>query len=111
HYGMYARNRKAKVKALLTKWQKEVKKWFVKAGAKLRKRNWREKFLMNNQPDPLVCPKCENHLVFKGEVCLDDGVLTIRVAVCNNTKKYLERVIDYLTSQQDSKEKEKGQFA
>ncbi|MFA1643853.1 transposase, partial [Chryseomicrobium imtechense] len=25
HYGMYARNRKAKVKALLTKWQKEVK--------------------------------------------------------------------------------------
>ncbi|OZS77906.1 IS91 family transposase [Tetzosporium hominis] len=111
HYGMYSRRRKAKVKALLTKWQKQVKQWFVKTGAKLRRRNWREKFLVNNQSDPLVCPKCENHFVFKGEVCLQDGLLTIRIALCDNTRNYLERVISYLTSQQGQKEKEKSQFA
>lgn len=111
HYGMYSRNKKAKIKALLTKWQKEVKKWFVRTGDTLRKRNWREKFLVNNQPDPLVCSKCENYYEYKGEVCLQEGVLTIRVALCDNARKYLERVIHHLTSQQSKKEKKEDHFA
>lgn len=107
HYGMYSRKKKGLIRTILTKWQKDVKKWIVRTGDKLRKRSWREKFLASNQPDPLVCQKCQNYYEYKGEVCLKDGILKIRVALCDNAKKYLERVIDHLSSEQTAKEENK----
>ncbi|QFF98040.1 transposase [Psychrobacillus glaciei] len=108
HYGMYSRKTKGDTRKLLTEWQKEVKKWIVRIGSKLKRRNWREKFLAAKQPDPLRCPKCDNCYIYKGEVCLQEGVLTIRVALCDNTRNYLERVIRHFTSQQTTqKEKQK----
>ena len=42
---------------------------------------------------PLVCTKCEFLYEYKGEVCLEDGKLEIKVALCTTTRAYLERVI------------------
>lgn len=53
--------------------------------------------MASGKKDPLVCPRCECYYEYKGEVCLEDGKLEIKVALCTTTRAYLERVINDLT--------------
>jgi hypothetical protein len=109
HYGMYARRSKNLSKKILGEWQKKAKRWIVKVKKTLRRQTWRERIVASGRKDPLVCPKCECYYEYKGEVCLEDGKLEIKVALCNTTRTYLERVIDHFTGikkKQKRKEKE-----
>lgn len=42
YYGVYARRIKNVCKKLVSNWQKEARKWIVKAKKRLQRRNWRE---------------------------------------------------------------------
>ena len=104
HYGIYSRRTKKIAKKLLCAWQQSVKRWILKVKKTLRRQTWRERVIASGKKDPLVCSKCECYYEYKGEVCLEDGKLEIKVALGTTTRAYLERVIDDLTSIQTSKE-------
>jgi len=93
HYGIYARRVKGVCKKLVTAWQKEARRWIVKAKRVLKRRSWRERVSAGTGKDPLVCPKCECYLEYKGEVCLEDGRLLVKYASCRITRTVLERMI------------------
>lgn len=97
YYGVYSRRIKALCKKLVSVWQKEARKWIVKARRMLRRRTWRERRKEKTGIDPMVCVKCENHYEYKGEVCLEDGILKVKVALCANTKAVLEGMIRDVT--------------
>jgi hypothetical protein len=79
YYGVYSRRIKGLCKKLVTAWQKEARKWIVKVKNILKRRNWRERIRENTGRDPLVCPKCECYYEYKGEVCLEQGVLKSKI--------------------------------
>lgn len=97
HYGIYSRRIKNLSKKILATWQKAKKKWITKVKRTLRRQTWREKVIASGKKDPLICPKCDNYYEYKGEVCLENGKLVVKVALCATTKTYLEREIAYLT--------------
>lgn len=103
YYGVYSRRIKSLCKKIVTAWQKEARKWIVKAKRMLKRRNWRERIKEGTGKDPLVCPRCECYYEFKGEVCLQDGVLGIKYASCFTARRYLERMIPDLTGIQEEK--------
>ncbi|WP_341300672.1 hypothetical protein MHB44_20600 [Lysinibacillus sp. FSL H8-0500] len=70
----------------------------------LRRKTWRERIIASGKSDPLICPHCETYYEYKGEVCKENGTLTIKVALCKPTKAYLERMIHYFSSQQTTQE-------
>jgi hypothetical protein len=108
HYGMYSRRTKNVCKKILSAWKQEVKRWVVKVKKTLRRRTWRERIVASGRKDPLVCSRCECYYEYKGEVCLENGKLEIKVALCPTTRAYLERVINDLTGiQAPQKRKEK----
>jgi len=110
HYGMYSRRAKNLSKKLLALWQQNTRRWVVKVKKVLRRQTWRERIIASGQKDPLICKKCGNDYEYKGEVCLEEGGLKIKVALGSYTKKFLEEEIRYLTSIQTPKirkEKEK----
>lgn len=109
YYGVYSRRIKSLCKKVISTWQKTVRKWVVKAKQALRRRNWREKLIHYTGKDPMVCPKCECYYEYKGEVCLNDGQLTIAFAVCDLSRRCLERMIYDLTGVKKEKSKEKPQ--
>ena len=110
YYGVYARRIKNVCKKLVTNWQKQARKWIVKAKKRLQRRNWRERIQKATGKDPLVCPKCECYYEYKGEVCLEEGKLTIRYAACKKTRGCLERMIYDLTGQENKKQKEEARL-
>ncbi|MCS7464688.1 transposase [Paenibacillus doosanensis] len=103
YYGVYARRIKKISKKLVTAWQKEARKQVVRAQRRLKRRNWRERIQRETGKDPLVCPKCECYYEYKGEVCLEAGILTIKYAACERTRGCLERMMQDLTGKQESK--------
>jgi hypothetical protein len=110
HYGMYSRRSKNLCKKVLSAWQQNAKRWIVKVKKTLPRQTWRERIIASGKKDPLVCPKCECYYEYKGEVCLEDGKLEIKVALCKTTRAFLERVINDLTgikTPQKGKEEEK----
>jgi hypothetical protein len=108
YYGVYSRRIKQLSKKLVSVWQKAARKWIVKAKRVLRRRNWREKIKDQTGKDPLVCSKCESYYKYKGAVCLENGVLQIKYAVCETSRAVMERMIQDLTGIQEPKtEKEK----
>jgi len=107
HYGMYARRSKGISKKILCQWQKTVKRWIVKVKKTIRRQTWRERIVASGKKDPLVCRRCECYYEYKGEVCLEDGQLVIKVALCQRTKAYLERMIHHFTGIEEKKTKEK----
>lgn len=108
HYGMYSRRIKNLCKKVLSIWQQKAKRWIVKVKKTLRRQTWRERVVSSGAKDPLICPHCECFYEYKGEVCLENGRLEIKVALCQTTKRYLEREIAYFTGIQASqKRKEK----
>lgn len=72
----------------------------------LRRQTWRERVMAGGKKDPLVCPHCECYYEYKGEVCLEDGKLEIKIALTKEAKNYLERVIHYRADQQTQKREE-----
>ena len=98
HYGMYSRRSKSLCKKVLMKWQEGTKRWIIKVRKTLRRQKWRERVVSCGGKDPLVCPHCENYYEYKGEVCLENGKLIIKVALTRQAEKYLERMIAYLTN-------------
>ncbi|MEC0232693.1 IS91 family transposase [Paenibacillus alba] len=108
YYGVYSRRLKKISKKLVTEWQKEARKWVVRAQRQLKRRNWRERIQRKTGKDPLVCQKCECYYEYKGEVCLEEGILTVKYAACERTRGCLERMIRDLTGKQETKkQKEK----
>jgi hypothetical protein len=75
----------------------------VKAKQMLRRRKWSEKIKEQTGKDPLVCPKCECYYEYKGEVCLKEGQLMIKKAVCKTSHLVLERMIRELNGQKQEK--------
>lgn len=107
HYGMYSRRIKNLCKKVLAAWQTISRKWILSIKKTLRRKTWRERIVESGQKDPMICPHCESYYEYKGEVCKENGKLTIKVALCKHTKAYLERMIHYFSSQQTTqKEKE-----
>lgn len=101
HYGVYSRRTKKLSKALVTTWQKEAKKWIVKAKQILRRKKWSERIKEKTGKDPMVCLKCECKYEYKGEVCLKEGQLVIKNALCKKSHQVLERMINELNGNQE----------
>lgn len=106
YYGVYSRRIKGLCKKLVSKWQKEVRKWIVKAKRVLSRRTWAEKVREKTGKDPMVCPKCECYYEYKGEACLENGQLVVKYAACPNTKAVLERMIRRVTGIEETKTRE-----
>nr|WP_148294952.1 hypothetical protein [Gracilibacillus boraciitolerans] len=56
----------------------------------LRRQTGRERVMASGGKDHIVCPHCDNYYDYMGEVCLDQGQLTIKVAVNQEARNYLE---------------------
>lgn len=111
YYGVYSRRIKKQSKEKISLYQQTVKRNIVRIKRILKKRRWRQRIKEQTGKDPMVCPKCECYYEYKGEVCLQDGQLTIKYAACDVSRAYLERMIAYFTDikkpEQEEKEKEK----
>lgn len=109
YYGVYSRRKKKKSKELVAIFQQTVRRNIVKVKRIMKRRNWRERIKDQTGKDPMVCKKCQCYYEYKGEVCLEDGKLKVKVAVCPISRAYLERVINDLAGikvSQKGKEKE-----
>ncbi|MBB6695819.1 transposase [Cohnella xylanilytica] len=102
YYGVYSRRIKALCKKLVSLWQKEARKWIVKAKQMLKRRTWSER-IREQTGKPPCCPKCESYYEYKGEVCLDEGVLKVKYARCAQSKACLERMINDVTGIKEAK--------
>jgi len=107
YYGVYSRRIKKLCKQLVSTWQKAARKWIIKAQRLLRRRTWREKMNAYTGKDPMVCSKCQCYYEYKGEVCVSDGQLKVGFAVCDLSRRCLERMIEDLTGIKKEKVKEK----
>lgn len=76
-----------------------------KAKENITRQTWRERIISSGKKDPLVCPHCDNYYEYKGEVCLENGKLEIKVALIDEARQYLEKVVAYGTP---IKESQKG---
>jgi hypothetical protein len=107
YYGVYSRRIKTESKQKVSLWQQEARRQIVKIKRMIQRRNWRQKIKDQTGKDPMVCPHCECYYEYKGEVCLQDGVLTIKYASCSTTRRCLERMIQDLTGIQETNPRKK----
>jgi hypothetical protein len=105
HYGVYSRRLKKLCRQMVTTWQQEARKWIAKAKRVLKRRNWRERTIQTTGKDPLVCPRCECYYEYKGEVCLEDGKLKVKYALCRLSAKCLEGMIEDLEGKKATEER------
>jgi Putative transposase/Transposase zinc-binding domain len=103
YYGIYSRRTKGLSKKLIGKWQETSRKWILKVRRVLKRRKWSERVRVTTGKDPLVCPKCECYYEYKGEVCLEEGQLRVKYAVCKTSHAVLERMINNLTGVKETK--------
>ncbi|WP_424955040.1 IS91 family transposase [Effusibacillus lacus] len=112
HYGIYSRRSKKMWMERIEAWWERTKKWLKKMAKEKRVTvRWREKMFLSWGADPLACPKCkQEYFEYKGEVCLQDGRLKVKYAVCETARKRLEEMIQdvsgFQTRQERKKEKE-----
>ncbi|WP_127589358.1 IS91 family transposase, partial [Paenibacillus koleovorans] len=106
HYGVYARRIKGMCKKLVSAWQKQVRKWIVKAKRVLKRRSWSDKIREETGQDPLVCLNCGCKYEYKGEVGLENGQLVVKYAACVTTRAVLERMIRGVTGIEETKTRE-----
>jgi len=97
YYGVYSRRIKTKCKAMISVWQKEVRKWIVKVKRTVKRRKWEQRIKEQTGKDPMVCPHCQCYYEYKGEVCLKDGQLEVKYASSDVARACLERMIYNLT--------------
>nr|WP_207369528.1 transposase [Heyndrickxia coagulans] len=107
YYGMYSRRSKKISKKLLITWQKQVRKWVVKVQKVLRRQTWRERIIASGKKDPMICPHCGNYYEYMGEVCLEDGKLSVKIALSRDARIYMERMIDHITGYKQETKKRK----
>ncbi|THF72395.1 IS91 family transposase [Cohnella fermenti] len=103
YYGVYSRRTKALCRKLVGVWQEHARKWIVRAKRLLR-RTWNQRQKEKTGRDPMTCVKCGCYYEYKGEVCLEEGQLKIKVALCANSKAVLERMIRDVAGVQEPKE-------
>jgi|BioPla2DNA2_1021312.scaffolds.fasta_scaffold55968_1 hypothetical protein len=84
YYGLYSRRNKSKVDKIL-----KVKK------NKISKSKWKDKVEAGTGVNPLLCPRCEIEMEYKGTVCLKKGKLVITYAKCAKARRCLEGLIGY----------------
>lgn len=84
YYGLYSRKNKAKVDKILK----------IKSN-KVPKKSWKEKIEAGTGINPLMCPRCEIEMEYKGQVCLRNGKLVITYAKCIKARRCLEELIGY----------------
>ncbi|MDH3009532.1 transposase [Gordonia alkanivorans] len=115
YYGVYSRRLKGLCKKMVSQWQKTARKWIVRAKRLIRRKTWRERIVQKTGSDPMTCPKCGCYYEYKGEACLKDGQLVVKVALCANSKAVLERMIRDVAgvevTQEAGKEKESRERA
>ena len=104
HYGIYGRRNRGLCRKLVSAWQQTVRRWVINV-KRLARRNWSERQTEQTGKDPRKCPHCGNYYEYKGEVCLKQGVLTIRYAMGQTARACLERMISYLTGNAEKEEK------
>jgi Putative transposase/Transposase zinc-binding domain len=109
HYGVYARRNKKLCKQKICIWQQEVRRKIVQIKRFLTRRRWDQRIKEQTGKDPLVCSHCQCYYEYKGEVCLKDGSLVIKHALCNQARACLEGMIEDLTGVKKEKSKEKSQ--
>lgn len=97
YYGIYSRRIKTLSKKMISQAAKISRKWIVNVKRIVTRRKWRQRIHEQTGQDPMVCTACENYYEYKGEVCLQEGQLTIKYAKCAITKRCLERMISDLT--------------
>ncbi len=107
YYGMYSRRSKKISKKLLTTWQKQMRKWVVKVQKVLHRQTWRERIIASGEKDPMICPHCGNYYEYMGEVCLEDGKLSVKIALSRDARIYMERMIDHITGYKQETKKRK----
>jgi len=84
YYGIYSRKNKGEIDKIL-----KIKK------NKIPKKSWKEKIESVTGKNPLMCPRCEIEMEFKGQVCLKKGKLVITYAKCIKARRRLEELIGY----------------
>ena len=82
--GLYSRKNKGEIDKIL-----KIKK------NKIPKKSWKEKIEAGTGKNPLMCPRCEIEMEFKGQVCLKKGKLVITYAKCIKARRHLEELIGY----------------
>ncbi len=110
HYGVYSRRTKSLSKKLVSEWQKQARKWIVKAKRLLKRRSWAER-IKEQTGAPPCCPKCESYYEYKGEVCLEGGILRVKYAKCANARACLERMIRDVTGVKEEKGRQEKEEA
>lgn len=106
HYGVYARRIKKACREKVKAWQETVEKIIVKA-KRLFRRTWQQRMKAQTGKDPMVCGKCECYYEYKGEVCLKNGELQVKHAVCKRSYAVMERMIGDLTGIEEEKASQK----
>jgi hypothetical protein len=84
YYGLYSRRNKAKVDKIL-----KIKR------NRIPKKRWKEKVKEGTGKNPLMCPRCEIEMEYKGQVCLKKGKLVITYAKCIKARRCMEELIGY----------------
>ncbi|MFD2044224.1 hypothetical protein ACFSTA_10050 [Ornithinibacillus salinisoli] len=82
-----------------------TRRWILKVKKTIRRQTWRERIISSGQKDPLVCPYFDNYYEYKGEVCLENGRLEIKITLTKEARNYLERVSHYRTEQQTTQKR------
>ena len=106
HYGMYSRRTKNLCKKVLSTWQEKARRWVVKVKKTLRRQTWRKELSQVVKKILSSVQGVNVTMNTEGEVCLEDGKLEVKVALCPITRKYLERVISDLTGIKATKKRE-----
>ena len=84
YYGLYSRKNKGEIDKIL-----KIKK------NKIPKKSWKEKIEEGTGKNPLMCPRCEIEMEYKGQVCLKKGKLVITYAKCIKSRRCMEEMIGY----------------
>lgn len=107
YYGIYSRRGKGLADKLM---QTNGR---MKLTRKKEKRiGWQERYKEYTGKDPLICPRCEEYMEYKGKVCLKAGKLEVADAVCETARYRLEELagIAHIKNEKQ-KQKEKSQKA
>ena len=62
---------------------------------RISKRKWKDKVEAGTGENPLLCPRCEIEMEYKGTICLKKGKLVITYAKCAKARRCLEGLIGY----------------
>jgi hypothetical protein len=79
--------------------------------ANVEEKKWRERLKEGTGEGPNGLSKCECYYEYKGEVCLEQGYLQIKYAVCANSRAVMEKMIRNLTGVEEKTRQEKEKAA